>query len=554
MSYAELERESKRPKTVRDWAATWNKLTPIADADDATRQALERFCESKRITLDALTALDARMAVRNGTYCLAFGGSNGNGAITALKYRPLSGSSHDSFAEKPSVWVRPIVAGKLDSLDWILCEGETDAARLYELVGDACAIMVLPAGARTFRREWADLIPRGARVALCHDADEDGTPVPRRRPSCSAARRCAFARRSKVATGATGTETATTSSSSSRPNGRRGSSFATLAEFLAHPFPKAEPLLGEPGAILLARGSLLMVYGADGSGKSTWTIDGVAHLAAGREWLGVPVPRPVRVCVIENEGPPSLFQDKLAAKIASWDGADFADNIFAFQGPWGEFSFADAEARAALVEFCDEHDVDVVTANPTLGLGVAASGRPDETQAFVDWLVECGLKAERAFWLLHHENKSGQISGDWGRHPDTKVSLQQDGNKPRTKLDWAKTRWATLTQETSPAKACMLEWIVETQGYSVTELDSVGASNSELEERIVDFLSKNPGATTNAVWTNVKGTNSRIRALLDGDQFDCVEGKRGALLWFLRSSATASVNDAPTQSGANPHE
>jgi hypothetical protein len=52
--------------------------------------------------------------------------------------------------------------------------------------------------------------------------------------------------------------------------------FSTLTELLAHPYPQAEPLLGEPGAIFLAVGSLLMVYGADGSGKSTWTIDGIA--------------------------------------------------------------------------------------------------------------------------------------------------------------------------------------------------------------------------------------------------------------------------------------
>ena len=63
------------------------------------------------------------------------------------------------------------------------------------------------------------------------------------------------------------------------------------------------------------------------------------------------------------------------------------------------------------------------------------------------------------------------------------MSLQQDGNRPRTKLDWAKTRWATLTQETSPAKVSMLEWIIETQGYSVTELDTVGATDAELEEQ-----------------------------------------------------------------------
>jgi DNA-directed RNA polymerase specialized sigma24 family protein len=53
-------------------------------------------------------------------------------------------------------------------------ESETDAARLVELVGDVAAIMVLPAGARSFKRGWAALIPRGATVALRHDADEDG--------------------------------------------------------------------------------------------------------------------------------------------------------------------------------------------------------------------------------------------------------------------------------------------------------------------------------------------------------------------------------------------
>lgn len=60
-----------------------------------------------------------------------------------------------------------------------------------------------------------------------------------------------------------------------------------------------------------------MVYGSDGAGKSTLTIDAIAHLGAGVDWLGIAVPRPVRFCVIENEGPPSLFQDKIARKLAS---------------------------------------------------------------------------------------------------------------------------------------------------------------------------------------------------------------------------------------------
>ena len=547
MSYTELERGERKPRRIVDHTSKWERLEPVASVNGQAAERLERFCETKRITLDALTALGARVTVRRGNRVdLAFAGENGSGVVTAIKYRPLDGSSHDSTAETPSAWLRPIIAGKRDALDWLVVEGETDGARLWELVGDVAAIMVLPAGARTFKREWAALIPRGARVALCHDADEDGDAgaekaakiiggkTLRVRPPLEGGDWCDW--------GDGGRDDFLELVGAER---KPRFEFSSLADFLAHPFPKAEPLLGEPGAIFLARGSLLMVYGADGSGKSTWTIDGVAHLAAGVEWLGVPVPRPVRICIVENEGPPDLFQQKLAAKIASWEGPGFEHNLFAFAGPWGEFTFADAEAREALVEFCEEHEIDVVTANPTLGLGVAASGRPDETQQFVDWLVECGLKAERAFWLLHHENKAGQISGDWGRHPDTKVQLQQDGNRPRTKLDWAKTRWATLPSDSIP-KACMLEWIVETQGYSVTELDTVGASESELEERVAGYLAANPYSSTTTVETEVKGTASRIRKLLEGPRFDSVDGKRGAKMWFLASTPSASDDDGVT--------
>jgi len=407
--------------------------------------------------------------------------------------------------------------------------------------------MVLPAGARTFRREWAGLIPRGATVALCHDADEHGDD------GATKAAKLIGGRTLRVRPPVEGGDWC------DWRGGRdellelvRGSrqprfEFTRLDAFLAYPFPKADPLLGETGAIFLAVGSLLMVYGLDGCGKSTWSVDGIAHLAAGQPWLGIPVPRPVRVAIIENEGPPSLFQEKLAAKIATWDGPAFADNVYVFQGPWGEFTFADPEARAALVEFCEQHRVDLVTANPTLGLGVAASGRPDETQEFVDWLVECGLKSDRAFWLLHHENKAGQISGDWGRHPDTKVSLRQDGNLQRTKLDWAKTRWATLPTD-SIAKTSLLEWITETQGYTVLELDSVGASETELEQRLVDYLTEHPWATTRAVYEGVKGTQTRIRKVLDGDRFDCVGGRRGAILWNLTADRVGDRGEQPTQS------
>jgi hypothetical protein len=552
--YERLEREQERSQKIRDWSAKWERLQPLAGLNEELGGRLRRFCEAKRIRAEALMALDARIAPgKNGAVSLAFAGRGPTGAVTAIKYRPLDAGSHETRAEQPSVWLCPIVAGARDALEWFVAEGETDAARLLDLAPEGAAVLCLPAGARTFKRAWADQIPRGATVYLAHDGDEEGdagaakaaallggTTVRLRPPAkdwCEwEGEREAFVELVRAA----------------KSNSTRAYEFVRLVDFLEHKFPKPEPLLGRPGQVFLAIGSFLLVFGSDGSGKSTWTVDGIAHLAAGEDWLGLEVPRTVRFCVIENEGPPGLFQQKLAEKLASWQGPPWQRNVFPYKGPWGEFSFADGDARAALREFCEQHAIDVVVANPTLGLGVAGSGRPDETQQFVDWLVECGLKTTRAFWLLHHENKAGQISGDWGRHPDTKVLLQADGDQPRTKLTWSKTRWAVTGTEEQP-KACLLEWVVETKGYEVREL-SAGVSDDELATRIDAFLAEHPRASTKAVREGVKGADARIRELLKSGRYNVGAGPHGANLYSLSSDVGLDVGAQVIELPGIPHE
>lgn len=310
--------------------------------------------------------------------------------------------------------------------------------------------------------------------------------------------------------------------------------FASFADFARQEYPSAKPLLGTPGETYLAEGSLLLDYGSDGAGKSTWTIDGAAHLAAGVPWLGIPVPRPVRCLLLELEGPGGLFQKKLDAKRESWSGPDFTENLHVYTSPWGDFSFADPHARQALNEYADKHNIDLVMCNPTLALGVAASGRPDETQEFMGWLKGCGLYRGRAFWLNHHVNKAGEISGDWGRHPDTKVLLQEDGNRQRTRLTWQKLRWAPGLE---PAKrSLMLDWIIETEGYTVTPLDTVGASDDLLVERLVAYLDEHPATATEAVLKNVEGSDSRLTELLNQrPEFDFCKGPKNAKLRTLTS-------------------
>jgi hypothetical protein len=173
--YQRLADEAERPpKRVVDHREAWERLTPLLGLNGTTRERVQAFAETKRISLEALIALGTRVKVdRNGGVELAWGyQARENGIVTAVKLRPLGDKQR--YALAPSVFLEPLVIGNVRSLDWFVAEGETDGARLFDLVGDVAAILVLPAGAETFKRGWADLIPRGATVHLCHDADEAG--------------------------------------------------------------------------------------------------------------------------------------------------------------------------------------------------------------------------------------------------------------------------------------------------------------------------------------------------------------------------------------------
>jgi hypothetical protein len=272
---------------VRDLTAVWDRLRPIGEADEA-REAVEQFCAGKRITFASLEALGTRVRRDPDVgYLLAYAGTNGNGVITAIKYRPLSGTSHDGTSEDGSRWLRPIIIGKAHSTEWAIVEGETDGARLHALVGDTCSIMVLPTGALRFEPEWAGLIPRAATVALAHDADKDGDT------GAVKAAEIVGGRTWRVRPPVEGTDWCDWDGSREE--------FAALAkpispltivtaeEFAAVDEPGEEPIVGQGDEVLIAVDSDVMVYGDGGAAKTTLTVDLGFHMASAREWLGYPI-------------------------------------------------------------------------------------------------------------------------------------------------------------------------------------------------------------------------------------------------------------------------
>ena len=157
----------------RDLTAVFEQRQPFDDAPAGVLEAVERFARSKRLSLDGLRALGTRWYVEHGgAVVLVFGYEAPNGRICAVKYRHLGTGKR--WNEPGSTFLRPMVLGNPLSTDWLVTEGETDAARLLELTAGRCAVLVMPAGAGAFRREWAGAIPRDAVVYLMLDGDRPG--------------------------------------------------------------------------------------------------------------------------------------------------------------------------------------------------------------------------------------------------------------------------------------------------------------------------------------------------------------------------------------------
>jgi hypothetical protein len=434
--------------SVRDHTATWDRLRPIGDAVEA-QDAIASFCERKRITFASLEALGTRVRRDHDVgYRLAWGGSNGNGQITAIKYRPLSGTSHDCVSEKPSRWVRPIIIGKLDSLDWVIAEGETDAARLHDLVGDTTAILVLPTGATTFEPEWAAVIPRGAHVALCHDHDEAGDAgaakaadiiggrTVRVRPPIEGQDWCdwdggreeflALAKPVSVMT------------------------IVTAEQFAAVDEPGAEPIVGQGDQVLIAVNSDVMFYGDGGAAKTTLTVDLGCHMAAAREWLGYPISRTVNVLVVENEGPRAMFRVKVRRKLAGWDGPALDGRVKVQEAPWAQFTFATAEWRAGLTQGIKEMEIDVLIIGPLSRIGMNAAGTLQEVTAFMAYVGDVRAQVGRPLTVIivHHENKGGSVSGAWEGAGDTLFHCEKRGNG-FTDVHIQKARHASESHDTT---------------------------------------------------------------------------------------------------------
>lgn len=245
--------------------------------------------------------------------------------------------------------------------------------------------------------------------------------------------------------------------------------------------------------------------GNGGAGKTTLAIDLACHLGAGDDWLGVSVAKPLRVLIIENEGPRAPFRRKLKRKLDAWGGSPLKGRVSVLEDPWADFSFGDKIWRERLAAYVREQEIDVVVCGPLASSGMEGAGTLQDVHAFLSLTADVRSRSGRDLLVLlvHHENKGGKVSGAWEGAGDTLVHVSAQGHG-RLRLHWQKARWASDYHDTT----LQLVW-AEGDSFEVEEKEEL--DEKAVAEQIVAFIGANPGTAWGKVEKATPGINRQTR-------------------------------------------
>lgn len=352
-------------------------------------------------------------------------------------------------------------------------------------------------------------------------------------------------------------------------DGPNESAFAlSLDDFIAAKSDAPSALVGDEDDNLLPAGGLAILFAKGGRGKTTLTIDGAFHFASGVEWLSFKVSRPLRILIIENEGPREPFRRKLALKRKLWEH-DIPGEIYVHTEDWGSLVLS-ADRIGRLRQFITEHHIDLVVGDPLDSLGVRGVGSPEDTREFCKLLVATGLTRDVAFWLLHHPRKADtedeldEVSGAWGGRVDSLLKLDKlDGNRAR--LSFPKVRWSRRGSR----PASILAFEPDSESFTF-----VGEEREE-EERdykveIAALLSERPWLTSKEIAAprepkddaeepGIGAAEKSVRSVLGGNP-DTFESRTGAdaqalgrsfnaVLWRLSRAPNSDDSDDSDEGG-----
>ena len=229
---------------------------------------------------------------------------------------------------------------------------------------------------------------------------------------------------------------------------------------------------------MLPPASTVVFYGEGGSGKTTLTIDLGFHLAAGVDWLGFEIARPVRVMLLENEGRSTSTGSRSDASSRPGTARASAAGWHP-RGALGPRRPPRRRALEGLAEQLAAHEIDVLIAGPVRRLGLEGGGtppRPSPTCILLDRVrTPPGVRRDRQRppreqGRRHQRRVRGRVRH---RRPG-----KADG-KDRTQLDFRKSRWSSRIHRSRMT----LAWVVANEGFAVVEATSTGRHRRRTQRR-----------------------------------------------------------------------
>ncbi len=224
----------------------------------------------------------------------------------------------------------------------------------------------------------------------------------------------------------------------------------SVSDYLAKPRAPLDPYItaNEGRTVMLAAGTAMLIGGPSGIGKSVTGIDACGLLASdnGGDWLGCSVTGRRRVLLISLEGSDEDTVDRLAAIVPT-----DAHSRFFIDDRWASGrTVPTLEDVAASVR---EYKADVVCVDT----GAAwmqdrhdiSRGIPEEAYADLETVRRLADR-DVAFLIPVHTRKRDrsagnvdeleELAGTFGKKADSAVVIRRDGDGPRRKITFAKTR------------------------------------------------------------------------------------------------------------------
>lgn len=422
------------------WGEMSNFDSELADVFDQYERlpepgqnpALDAFVERKRIDIDALVRLGARLSPPD---VLVFGFPGG------IKFRELSGSRRWNYIGSDFSQLKIVRAGRQRPPTVIVAEGETDAARLLRLYPDA-DIAVLPAGAHPGKHApaYAKQLDEYELVLLAQDygsKGDEGAAVLQEHLTTKALRwRAPIDGDDNTGWNDVPLEAEVPPIPAPEdvevPVEER--TLVRLGELLAAPTPEINSYLEQA---MLPVGGSMVIHGSMKSYKSWLALDLASALAQAGSWAHFEaVDEPQKIVVLQYEIPWAFYQDRLRILHDHAQSPELLRENFVGWTPMvrPRFRAGDRKAEDQILKTLVDNDVTVFMLDPIRrAAGVVDLNSEKEVRPMLDFFDRLNQQGISVI-TTHHDNKQSSRggsgdpygmtgSGAFGGDPDVIVSV-----------------------------------------------------------------------------------------------------------------------------------